>query len=134
MNKHKMLYVWLLITSLFMVSCATPRNPDGTIDACKLTKPPKESVVEDMPHMGEMYKYPGKLPANYSGCKKIWINNQLLFSIVVNNGNVSRIEFFDPDGEKVPQVCNYDKDRKLIKGSSSECAAYGELHDELWKN
>ena len=134
MNKYAVLYTLLIITSFSVTGCAEPRTSDDRIDACKLTKPPKEAVVKDLPHMGEMYKYPGKLPVNYSGCKKIWINNQLIFSIIINNGNVSRIEFFDPDGEKAPEVCNYDNNRMLIKDSSSACTAYGELHDDLWKN
>lgn len=134
MNNHKILYIWFFITCILLSGCASPRKTDDSIDACKLTEPPQEAVVKDIPHMGKMYKYPGKLPINYSGCKKIWINNQLIFSIIVNNGNVSRIEFFDPDREKATEVCNYDKSRKLINNSSSECTAYSELHDELWKN
>ena len=134
MHKYALLYVLLLIASFSVAGCATPHNSDAVIDVCKLTKPPKEAGVKDLPHMGKMYKYPEKLPVNYSGCKKIWINNQLIFSIIINNGNVSSIEFFDPNGEKAPEVCSYDNNRMLTKGSSSECTAHGELHDDLWKN
>jgi hypothetical protein len=132
MNSH-ILYAWLLTPCLLMAGCATPHKPESTIDACKLTKPPKEAVIDDIPHMGEMYKYPGALPDNYSGCKKIWINHYLAFSIIVNNGSVSRMEFIDPDGEGETEVCNYDKNKKLMKGSSSKCTAYSELLDDLWK-
>lgn len=132
MNKNNILTI-LLGCTLLAACAATPHKAEGTIDACKLTKPPKDAVVQDIPHMGEMYKYPGALHDNYSGCKKIWINQYLAFSIVVNNGSVTRMEFIDPDGEGETEICNYDKNKKLLEGSSSKCTAYSELLDDLWK-
>ncbi|MFA7350501.1 MAG: hypothetical protein WC009_07040 [Methylotenera sp.] len=75
MNKHKMLYIGLLMTSFFMVSCATPRNPDDAIDACKLTKPPDKSAQGYFPpHAYPMRLFPVAPGDSYSGCQWIWIS------------------------------------------------------------
>ncbi|MDD2834497.1 MAG: hypothetical protein PHD12_10845 [Methylotenera sp.] len=123
MNKQKMLYVWLLITSLFMVGCATPRNTDGIVDACKLTKPPKEAHTGELVHVGNIFIYPDpkKTPSNYSGCVKGWIgdssqkaNTILVLSTKFNGGLVSHIDLFDTDGA-IALVCEFDNNEKLIK-------------------
>lgn len=123
MNNHKNLYVWLLITSLLMVSCATQRNHDDTIDVCKLTTPPKEAVVKGAGHLGRSFIYPDprKIPANYSGCVKAWLGDYNpnpetipMFSIRFNNGLVSHIDSYDTDGA-IAVMCEYDDNEKLTK-------------------
>lgn len=72
MNKHAVLYVLLLIASFSVVGCVTPRDSDAAIDACKLTKPPKDAYTEYTPHMGQSFVYPNpkELPPTYTGCLK----------------------------------------------------------------
>lgn len=75
MNKHKVLYVWLLITSFFMTGCATQHKAENTIDACKLTKPPVESAKGYFPpHAYPMRLFPVAPGDSYSGCQWIWIS------------------------------------------------------------
>ena len=122
MNKHKNLYVWLLISSFLLVSCATPRNPDGTIDACKLTKPPKEAHVAEAGHNWRWFTYPHpeKVPSNYTGCMKGWLGDYsshpetfIVLSVQYNNGKVSQAESFEPD--RLVASCTYDKNEVVIK-------------------
>lgn len=123
MNKHKILYVWLLISSLFMASCATLRNPNGTIDACNLTKPPKDVHTGELVHVGNIFIYPdpSKTPSNYSGCVKGWIgdsskkaNTILVLSAKFNGGSVFHIDSFDTNGA-IAVVCDFDDSERLIK-------------------
>lgn len=118
-----MLQTWFLITSLFMVSCATPRNSDGIVDACKLTKPPQDAHTGELVHVGNIFIYPDpkKTPSNYSGCVKGWIgdssqkaNTILIFSTKFNGGLVSHIDSFDTDGA-IAVVCDFDDNENLIK-------------------
>lgn len=127
MNNHKKLYALLLITSLFMVSCATPRNADGTIDACKLTKPPKEAHVAEAGHNWRWFSYPNpyEIPSNYTGCVKGWLGDYsahpdtfLVESIRLDDGLVSKVEYHDPDG--LVTSCEYDKNEVIIKEYSTE--------------
>ncbi|MGB7816887.1 MAG: hypothetical protein WBL28_11120 [Methylotenera sp.] len=127
MNKHKMLYVWVLISSLFMVSCATPRNPDGTIDACKLTKPPKEAYIANAGHSFRSFTYPNpyKIPSNYTGCVKGWLgdygSNPKHFLVAFtrfDSGLVSKVEYHDPDG--LVTSCEYDKNEVIVKEYSTD--------------
>jgi hypothetical protein len=122
MNNQKILYIWLFITSLLLSGCASSRKTDDTIDACKLTEPPTDAYVTDAGHLGRSFTYPApiKIPANYSGCVKGWIGDDgsppksfLVASIRFNNGLVSYIESFDPDGVVV--ICEFDGNEMLIK-------------------
>ncbi|MDD2834490.1 MAG: hypothetical protein PHD12_10810 [Methylotenera sp.] len=129
MNKHSIFYIWLLIASFFMVGCATPRNPDGTIDACKLTKPPKEAYTEYTPHMGQSFVYPNptKLSDTYTGCLKWWVEDRLFFTYYLSNGFKYRIDFYDPSNYMKKITCEYDKNKNLTVGPPSECLPYEEL-------
>lgn len=128
MNKHKMLHVWLLIISLFMVSCAIQRNSDSTIDACNLTKPPKEAIKHET-HAANLLEYPATIADCYNGCQIIWISDfygldkhHLLAKLKFKRGLLSRVESFEPKEEKV--TCEFDKNKSLIKGSTSDCLPY----------
>jgi hypothetical protein len=125
-------HIGFSVFSLFLASCATPRNSDGTIDACKLTKPPKEAMIENAGHLGRMYGYPDltKVPDNYSGCQKTWLgsyndspaNSYLFIFIQFNEGVVSRIEFpRSLSDDRVSAFCEFDKNGNLSKKSSDEC-------------
>jgi hypothetical protein len=118
MNKNKLLCIVYTVFSLLLVSCATLHNPDGTIDACKLTKPPKEAEIVNVGHAGRVVGYPNltKVPDNYSGCLKTWLdsdgslaNSLLIISAQFTDGSVSHIEFTEPDTDKI--VCEFDSNR-----------------------
>ncbi len=130
MNKHQSLYVWLLAVTLAIVGCATPRNPDGTINACKLTEPPKESYIAAAGHVGRSFTYPDprKIPTNYSGCVKAWLGDYnpnsksvLVLSVKFDGGLVSRIETFNPNKNTTIAVCEFDKNESLLTGPSDDC-------------
>lgn len=123
MKKNIILYISLLTSSLLIVSCATPRNSDNTIDACNLTKPPKDAHTGKLVHVGNIFIYPDpkKTPSNYSGCVKGWIGDSsqkahtvLVLSTKFNGGLVSHIDSFDTDGA-IAVVCDFDGNEKLIK-------------------
>ena len=61
----------------------------------------------------------------YDGKQVLRFHTQYKSSDIYNIGN---------EMERRKGTGNYDKDRTLIKGSSSGCTAYNELHDDLWKN
>lgn len=134
MNKHKNLYA-LLIACFFMISCATPRSSDGTIDTCMLTKPPKESKIKDAGHLGGLLGYPKEIPNNYSGCRKIWLTNydsssiyELFAIIQFNKGLISKVELFDAENNQ-KEVCEFDKNKVLTKGPLNHCSSY-EIFEE----
>lgn len=129
MKKYIILYIPLLITSLLMAGCATSRNTDGAIDACKLTKPPKEAYTEYTPHMGQSFVYPDprKLSDTYTGCLKWWIEDRLFFTYYLNNGFKYRIDFYDPDNNMIKITCEYDKSKNLTAGPPDECLPYEDL-------
>lgn len=111
-----------------MVSCATPRNPDGSIDACKLTKPPKEAVKYET-HAANLLEYPATIASSYNGCQFIWISDfygvdkhHLLAKLKFKNGLLSHVESFEPKEEKL--TCEFDKNKLLVKGSASDCLPY----------
>lgn len=138
MKKLLFLYISLLITSLLMASCATSRNTDGAVDACKLTKPPKEAHVENAGHVGRSFTYPDitTIPNNYSGCIKVWLgdyglpptNYFLLYSMQFKKGHASRVEGYEPSDDdetvKLVLVCEFDENHLLIKGSRGDCTDY----------
>lgn len=141
MNKHQNLYAFLLITSFFMLSCATPRNPDGAIDVCALKNPPKDSKIERAGHIGKFLSYPASISESYSGCKKIWLTGydypatpfEVLGIIHFKNGFVWRVEAFDFDlnakrtsNEKI--ICEFNENKTLTSGPSKFCLPY-----ETWK-
>lgn len=130
MNKQKMLYVWLLITSLFMVACATPRNTDDIVDACKLTKPPSEVKVKNAGHLGQLVGYPKEIPSKYNGCRKVWLTDYgslsryELFAIFhFNDGLINQVELFDED-KNIKEVCEFDKNKTLTNGPLEHCSSY----------
>jgi len=128
MKKRFFLHISLLVTSLSMAGCATSRNTDGSVDACKLTKPPKESYVIELPHgMGRSFTYPdlSKGVGNYTGCLKTWLNDSILTSLKLDNGAVIYAEITEPDKESV--VCEFNKNGTLVKGNSSICSEYAKL-------
>ncbi|MDD2834494.1 MAG: hypothetical protein PHD12_10830, partial [Methylotenera sp.] len=96
--------------------------PDGTIDTCKLTKPPKEAYVENAGHSFRSFTYPNpyKIPSNYTGCAKGWLGDYgsnpksfLVISMRFNGGLLLSAEAYDPDG--LVASCEYDKNEMIIK-------------------
>lgn len=129
MNKHKILYAQLLIACLLLVGCATPRNADGTIDACKLTKPPKEAYTENAGHSFRSFSYPNpyKIPSNYTGCVKSWLGDYgsnpkhfLVAFAQFDSGLVSKVESHDPDG--LVTSCMFDNNEVITKVYSTDRA------------
>jgi hypothetical protein len=105
-----------------MVSCATPRNPDGTIDACKLTKPPKEAYIANAGHSFRSFSYPNpyEIPSNYTGCAKGWLGDYtanpksfLVVSMRFDGGFLTSADAYDPDG--LVASCEYDKNEMIVK-------------------
>ena len=129
MNKNAILYVLLFIGSFSVAGCATPRNPDEIIDACKLTQPPKDAYTEYTPHMGQSFVYPNpkELPSTYTGCLKWWVEDHLFFTYYLKNGFKYRIDFYDPNNDMKKITCEYDKNKNLILGPLDECLPYEEL-------
>jgi len=127
MNKRYFLHAWLLIVSFLMTGCVTPRNPDGTIDACKLTKPPKEAHVAEAGHNWRWFSYPNpyEIPSNYTGCVKGWLGDYssnpkhfLVLSIRFDSGLVSNVESYDSGG--IIASCMFDKNETIIKESLTD--------------
>lgn len=129
MRKHQFLYTGFFITSLLVNGCVTTHPNDAKIDACSVTKPPKDSHVMEVPHGGYSYTYPdlSKGIGNYTGCVKTWFGDDyyLLQTLWFVNGSISRAELMEPHEEKV--TCEFDSNKLLIKGSYEDCKSYTNL-------
>lgn len=119
----------LLACSLLAACAAAPHKAEGTIDACKLTKPPQEVKIKDASHLGKTATYPVNISRNYSGCRKVWLvdYNQSLYALsaIINykQGLISSVELFDEENNQ-KEVCGFDKNKTLIKGSAENCSPY----------
>gem|GEM_PF-1502734 len=122
MNKRYFLHAWFFIASFLIAGCVTPRNPDGSIDACKLTKPPKEAHVAEAGHSFRSFTYPNpyNIPSNYTGCIKGWLGDYsshpstlLVFSMRFDGGLLTSADAYDPDG--LVATCEYDKNEMIVK-------------------
>lgn len=130
MKNHKILYALFLIASLALVGgCATSRNADDTINACRLTNPPKEAYVANAGHSLRSFTYPNpyKMPSNYTGCIKGWLGDYsphpdsfLVISMRFDDGLVSSFESHDPGG--LVTSCEFDKNEVITKEYSTDRA------------
>lgn len=129
MSARQFLYTAVLLTCLLVIGCATTQSNDVKIDACKLTKPPQDSYVMEIPHGGYSYTYPdlSKGIGSYTGCVKTWFGDDdyLLQTMWFVNGSISRAELMEPYKEKV--ICEFDGNKLLIKGSDEDCKGYAHL-------
>lgn len=137
MNKNIIFHVWLLITGIFMAGCVSTRNANGTIDTCKLSKPPAKSAQGYFPpHAYPMRLFPVAPGDNYSGCQWIWISYEssdawdysavTLFEKGMPITHYVKSEYFGID-----MACNYSWDHisKVITKSPDkmECPSNSRL-------
>ena len=112
-----------------MVSCATPRNPDDTINACKLTQPPKEAGLKAAGHLGWSATYPAVIPLGYSGCRKVWLLDfnqdayELNAIISYKQGLIYKVGLLDEE-RHLKEVCKFNQSKVLIEGVTEHCLSY----------
>lgn len=113
-----------------MAGCATSSNTYDSLDACKLTKPPKESKVKNAGHLGQSFTYPTVVTEGYSGCRKVWLTDynssdtyELQAIIKYEHGVIYEVELFDEE-KKQKEVCKFDKNKTILAGSPEHCSSY----------
>lgn len=151
MNKKNLLWCATLLLSFLMLGCATHKNTDvsanGSIDACKVRKPPEN---QDVLIMGDSFSYPNilNLANDYTGCVKNWIGDNekhpppyhyfIIGSKQFKNGHLIKTESYEIDfsgrTNKVERTCHFYENGELIADKSAkDCPIKGDITIEKTK-
>jgi len=107
----------LIIASFLCMGCSGQISKN--LDACRLNVPPPDSEVRDT-HAGKILSYPANVGGNYSGCKKVWLEDgSPLIFLEIKNGSILKVDAFE-DGA-IGFTCRFKNGGELLEGSSKKC-------------
>jgi hypothetical protein len=108
-----------LAITFFSIAVVAKENTSTGENVCRLSAPPKEAK-ETVLHAFTTREFPQSVPSNYTGCKRIWLeDNSVLSTVYFKAGQIISAEVSEPKGKRY--TCHYRAGALLQDRSAKDC-------------